>query len=74
MSQPADPIIQVEDTGDERIDTSTSSSTLLYILSFIELRHTLQPEIPMSLGQNNINRHGASPHLVMGLNLFSTCM
>jgi hypothetical protein len=34
MSQPAHPIVQVEDTGDRRIDTSTSSSTLLYDLSF----------------------------------------
>jgi hypothetical protein len=73
MSQPADPIIQVEDTGYERIDTSTSSSVLLCILSFTKLRHTLQPETPMTLGQNDINRHGASPHLVMGLNPFSTC-
>jgi hypothetical protein len=74
MSQPADPIIQVEDTGDERIDTSTSSSTLLYILNLTELQHALQPEIPKSLGQNNNNRHGPSPPLVMGLNPFSTCM
>ena len=72
MSQLADPIIQLEDTGDERIDTSTSS-TLLYILSFTALYHALQPEIPMFLCQNNINRHGANPPLVMGLNPFSTC-
>ena len=61
MSQPADPIIQVEDTGDERIDTSMSSSTLCDILSFTELYHALQLEIPMFLGQNNINRQEASP-------------
>jgi hypothetical protein len=73
MSQPGHPIIPVGDTGDERIDTSMSSPTLLYILSFTELCHSLQPEIPISLGQNNVNPHRASPPLVMELNPFSTC-
>ena len=73
MFQPADPIIQVENIGDERIDTSTSSYTLLHIFSFTELPHALQPEIPMFLGQNDTKRHGASPPPVMGLNPFSTC-
>jgi hypothetical protein len=33
MSRPADPIIQVEDTGDERIDTSMSSTTIFMSLA-----------------------------------------
>ena len=51
MSQPADPIIQIKDTGDEGIDTSTLSSTLtLYPqLHRAPSRFTAgNPDVPLS--------------------------